>query len=72
MQSKKMVIELKTQNMSILFAAVGNQQFVLFNTFHQDEVYFQSSYGWHLSLKTIKQIQHRFLKIIINTEKFPF
>ena len=33
MQSKEIVIEPKIQNMSILFATVGNQQFVAFLTF---------------------------------------
>ena len=33
MQSKEIVIEPKIQNMSRLFAAVGNQQFAAFLTF---------------------------------------
>ena len=33
MQSKEIVIEPKIQNMSRLFATVGNQQFVAFLTF---------------------------------------
>ena len=46
MQIKEVIMESKIQNMSRLFAAVGNQEFVaLSNIFHQDEPCIQSSDG---------------------------
>ena len=50
MQSKELVIEPKIQNMSRLFATVGNQQSVAFLTF-----FIRMNFAFsHLWLKTIK------------------